>query len=238
MQAPKPSHLRLVVNRDSIPPSAHANNTTRLLRAVLDARLTPDLTVEQLYGGELSGADTPAVTQNFIEAFGALRAAGLDLKSETKDLPGGIVLTDPKAFKARFPELAAAVPAMLAHEGLQPFTAGLPRRSGVAVATVAEVPSDAALARQLILDYDLGSKTIREAISAADGSFDDPLGPVSVHVANALLLNKLGILLLKNGIELGLDKDSYATVWDPKPMKRRIPGLKKLDVDLVGFPLY
>lgn len=237
MQAPKPSHLRLVVNRDSTPPHAPVNSTNRLLRAVLDARLSPDVTVEQFYGGELPGADPTAIGETFVRAFSQLRAAGLDLKPDSDDLPGGIVLTDPEAFKARFPELAAAVPVMLAHEGVQPLTAGLPRRR-VAVTTLAEVPSDAALARQLILDYNLGSKTIREAIAAADGQFEEPMGAISVHIDNMLLLQKLGIQLLKNGIERGLDTDSYATLWDPKPMKRRIPALKKMKVELVGLSLY
>jgi len=56
-----------------------------------------------------------------------LRRAGLKALPRLGNKPVGIVLADAKIFVARFPELAEAVPLMLAYEGVQPYTHGLPR---------------------------------------------------------------------------------------------------------------
>ena len=69
---------------------------------------------------------------------------------------------------------------------------------------------------------------------------DEPLGNAWVLGDSMLLLNKLGILVLKNGRELDMEmvNDTYDTIVDGKPRVRRIPQLKKLDIDLKGLALY
>lgn len=95
-------------------------------------------------------------------------------------------------------------------------------------------------ARKLVLDYELAGKTVREWIRAPDLPTDEPLGNVRTLVDSMLLLNKLGILVLRNGRELDMDmvNDTYGTVVDSKPLVRRIPELKKLGIDLTGLALY
>ncbi|HDR9103615.1 TPA: hypothetical protein QDB04_000335 [Burkholderia vietnamiensis] len=100
------------------------------LRKVLRAKLTPTLTVEEachLYVFE-EGAVAPSVEQ-YLADNRELNAAGLEARLGLNDLPEGIVLTNPEKFKAKFPELADAVPVMLAYEGVQPYTDGLPRKT-------------------------------------------------------------------------------------------------------------
>lgn len=107
-------------------------NTTmrQLLMRVLKARLTPTLTVEQashLNSPDLAG-NLPSM-ETFLADLTLLRSAGLDAHIQFDDIPEGIVLIDPERFKARFPELALAIPAMLTHGGVQPYTEGLPRHA-------------------------------------------------------------------------------------------------------------
>jgi hypothetical protein len=61
---------------------------------------------------------------------------------------------------------------------------------------------------------------------------------VRTLIDSARLLNKLGILVLKNGHEFDMVNDTYGTVVDSKLLVRRIPQLKKLGVDLTGLALY
>lgn len=95
-------------------------------------------------------------------------------------------------------------------------------------------------ARRLVLGYYLAGKAVRDWIRAPDLPTDDPLGSVTVYTDNMLLLNKLGIFLLRNGRELDMDmvNDTYGTVVDSKLLVRRIPQLKKLGLDLNGLALY
>jgi hypothetical protein len=95
-------------------------------------------------------------------------------------------------------------------------------------------------ARKLVLDYQFAGKAVREWIRAPDLPNDEPMGSVRTFTTNMLALNKLGILLLKNGRELDMDivNDTYGTVVDSKLLVRRIPELKKLGIDLTGLALY
>lgn len=111
-----------------------------------------------------------------------------------------------------------------------------------AVAAVSAGPSgDAAMARKIVLEFNVAGSTIGQLIQAADAPAkpgDDELAAVRTFTANMLKLDKLGIMLLKNGHELGLASDSYATVVDGKLLARRIPQLKQLPVELNGLALY
>ncbi|KVP17307.1 hypothetical protein [Burkholderia ubonensis] len=113
---------------DSPAPGSYAA-VKQLLRRVLKAKLTPDLTVEEACHLRVYefGEHIPRM-EHLLEDVKELRRAGLDARIQLGDVPEGIVLTDPKVFTARFPELAAAVPVMLAHDGVQPYTDGMPRR--------------------------------------------------------------------------------------------------------------
>lgn len=100
-----------------------------LLKQVLKAQLTPTLTVEE--ASHLNSpylADSLPTMEKFLDDFNMLRGAGLDIRIQLGDLPEGVVLADPVRFKERFPELAPAVPVMLAYDGVQPYTDGIPRR--------------------------------------------------------------------------------------------------------------
>jgi hypothetical protein len=100
-----------------------------LLKRVLKAQLTPTLTVEQASHLNIPYLEDNLPTMDrFLADFNVLRSVGLDVRIQLGDLPEGVVLTDPELFTARFPELAVAVPVMLAHDGVQPYTEGIPRR--------------------------------------------------------------------------------------------------------------
>lgn len=104
----------------------------RVLNRVLKAQLTPALTVEEAC---YLSPDWPASSTRRVETLLAqlriLSSAGLEARLACDDLPEGIALVDVARFTARFPELASAVPVMLAHEGVQTYTEGLPRRRPV-----------------------------------------------------------------------------------------------------------
>jgi hypothetical protein len=124
----EPKHpFRLIQGGKSTPKGY--GSPRELLKRVLKAQLTPTLTVE-----EASHLNIPDLTNNlpsmeqFLADFNTLRSAGLDTRIQLDDLPEGIVITDPERFKSRFPDLAMAVPVMLAHDGVQPYTDGIPRR--------------------------------------------------------------------------------------------------------------
>jgi hypothetical protein len=100
----------------------------RQLKAVLDAKLAPDCTIEDachLYVPH-EGDPVPRL-ETFLDDVQAVRNVGLDMVCELGGRPCGIVMEDPQLFRARFPELAAAIPVMLVHGGVQPYTDGLPR---------------------------------------------------------------------------------------------------------------
>ncbi|MCG9124864.1 hypothetical protein LH460_09285 [Laribacter hongkongensis] len=95
---------------------------------MLKAKLTPELTVEEACHLRVYGPDEhiPRM-EHFVDDVRELRHAGLGTCGPLGEIPEGIVLIDPKTFIRRFPELADAVPVMLAHEGVQPYTDELPR---------------------------------------------------------------------------------------------------------------
>lgn len=108
---------------------ARYGSPRELLKLVLKAQLTPTLTVEE--ASHLNAPyleDSIPTMDKFLDDFNMLRGAGLDVRIQLGDLPEGIVISDPERFKQRFPELALAVPVMLAHDGVQPYTEGIPRR--------------------------------------------------------------------------------------------------------------
>jgi hypothetical protein len=124
--------LRLIKGGASAPANRMSGHdqVRLILRRVLKARLKPGLTVEEACHLRVFGREEPmACMEHLLEDVQELRRAGLEARIQLDDIPEGIVLTDPKAFTARFPDLAAAVPVMLAHDGVQPYTEGLPRRS-------------------------------------------------------------------------------------------------------------
>jgi hypothetical protein len=112
------------------PKSANSNygSVRQLLRRVLMANLTPDLTVEDACHLHVYADDEVPRMEQYLEDIQTLRSAGLDARVQFGDVPEGIVIADPDVFMDRFPELAAVVPVMLAHDGVQPYTDGLPRR--------------------------------------------------------------------------------------------------------------
>lgn len=124
----QPKHPFRVIQGGAQAPKVYGS-PRELLKRVLKAQLTPTLTVEE--ASHLNIPDLanglPSMEQ-FLDDFNMLRSAGLDIRIQLDDLPEGIVITDPDRFKEKFPELASAVPVMLAHEGVQPYTAGIPRR--------------------------------------------------------------------------------------------------------------
>jgi hypothetical protein len=112
------------------PKPAHSNygSVRRLLRRVLMANLTPELTVEDACHLQVYADDEVPRMEQYLEDIKTLRSAGLDARVQFGDVPEGIVISDPDVFIDRFPELASVVPVMLAHDGVQPYTDGLPRR--------------------------------------------------------------------------------------------------------------
>jgi hypothetical protein len=93
-------------------------------------------------------------------------------------------------------------------------------------------------ARQLVLEYELAGKTVREWMRTPDLLDHVDLASARAFVDSMLLLNKVGIMLLKNGHEHGIANDTYGTVVDAKLLARRIPRLKKLGLELTGLALY
>ena len=99
------------------------------------------------------------------------------------------------------------------------------------------------LARKLVLEHQIAGKTIRELIEASDVPADSSDQAARRASATAFtigcgVLCRLGIILASGGHDAGLMSDSYATVVDSKLLVRRIPKLKKLNIDLAGLALY
>ena len=123
----------------AVPSTPQYGSPRELLRRVLKAKLTPTLTVEEASHLNIPDLEDgfPSMEQ-FLADFNMLRSAGLDIRIQLDDLPEGIILTDPERFKARFPELAVAVPVLMAHEVVQPYTDGIPRRLQAATGRVVQ----------------------------------------------------------------------------------------------------
>jgi hypothetical protein len=112
------------------------DTVTQALRAVLEARISPTKSVEaacHLNLQMLEEHEYPSPTEFLADTRDMLNA-GLQKCGEF-ELPARIKISDVNLFLATFPHLANAVPVMLAHQGVQPYTRGEP-----ASATPMEVP--------------------------------------------------------------------------------------------------
>lgn len=124
--------LYLVSNRPSESKPEETQGTVReIFGRLLKAKLTPTLTVE-----DASHLDLPFITDedklpsvdDIFETIRLLERAGLGVRMWSEEIPEGIVLVDEDLFRAKFPELAAAIPLLKAYEGVQPYSGGVPRR--------------------------------------------------------------------------------------------------------------
>lgn len=106
------------------------------LLAILKAKLTPELTVEDAcHLRDLDDDEEPPEEGLLFEHLRLLQLAGLDVSCElfsvdnplARPLPPAIVLSDEQAFTSTFPELAHLVPRLVEARGVQPYTRGLPR---------------------------------------------------------------------------------------------------------------
>lgn len=116
-----------------VAPAPMSQTGTPLL-AVLRAKLTPELTVEDACHLRGLGEDDDIPTfEQFREDTRLLRESGLDGSPVLIDMstgttiPEAIVLQDEKVFAATFPELAHLIPLMNEVGGVVPHTRGLPR---------------------------------------------------------------------------------------------------------------
>lgn len=110
-----------------------------------------------------------------------------------------------------------------------------------AVAATSSAQED--YARKLVLGYQIAGKTVRELIEASDVPADSSdraarLASMTAFTTGCIALTRIGIILASGGHDAGLTLDSYATVVDSKLLARRIPELKKLNIDLAGLALY
>lgn len=113
-------------------PSPVSLSGTPLL-AVLQAKLTPNLTVEQVCHVPIDEERLSPRAEFFLDDMRLLREAGLgtayfdDARLPGTTIPEGIVLVNERAFAATFPELAHLIPLLKEGEGVVPHTRGLPR---------------------------------------------------------------------------------------------------------------
>ncbi len=120
------------IDTESSPPAPMSQSGTPLL-AVLQAKLTPDLTVEQVCHIPIAEELLSPRAEFFLEDMRLLREAGLgtayfdEARLPGTTIPEGIVLVDERAFAATFPELAHLIPLLKEVEGVVPYTRGLPR---------------------------------------------------------------------------------------------------------------
>lgn len=95
-----------------------------------------------------------------------------------------------------------------------------------------------AIARKIILEHVVAGKSVKQWIQEPDLPTDELLGSSKALAKSMIALDKLGIGVLKNGEEHGLSNDTYGTVFDSALLCRRIPDLKKLDIDVTALALY
>lgn len=98
------------------------------LHAVLHAELAPGLTVEDASHARVRHLPEPErPPESKISADRLLLArAGLDFV-RGYGVPDVIALKSARLFRLRFPDLAHAIPVLIASQGVQPYTDGLPR---------------------------------------------------------------------------------------------------------------
>lgn len=126
-----PGHPR--IDTKPVRPTPTSLSGTPLL-AVLQAKLTPDLTVEDASHLRTYYEDEEHLIPGWEQIWNdwsLLRAAGLDIvraqydDSSNVTAPAAIVLRDERAFARTFPELAHLSPQLV--YGVIPYTRGLPR---------------------------------------------------------------------------------------------------------------
>ncbi len=121
------------INIGTTAPAPISLSGTPLL-AVLQAKLTPGLTVEEVCHIPIDEELLSPRAEFFLDDMRLLREAGLgtayfdDKRVPGTTLPEGIVLVNENAFAATFPELAHLIPLLKEAEGVVPYTRGLPRR--------------------------------------------------------------------------------------------------------------
>ena len=114
--------------KKSSPSQKSASPEKAALHAVLHAVLAPGLTVEDASHARvrhLPESDRPPAAQISADRL-LLARAGLDYV-RGYDVPDAIVLKSARLFKQAFPDLAYAVPILVASQGVQPYTDGLPK---------------------------------------------------------------------------------------------------------------
>ncbi len=99
-----------------------------LLHAVLHAELAPGLTVEDACHARVRHVPEPdRPPESKISADRLLLArAGLDFV-RGYGVPDAIALKSARLFRLAFPDLAHAIPVLIASQGIQPYTDGLPK---------------------------------------------------------------------------------------------------------------
>ncbi len=105
-------------------------------------------------------------------------------------------------------------------------------KSAVAQAAAVSPAEQAAVARAMVMAHTIGPDSVQALIDRANR------GGVREFAQSALALHKVGIALASGGESIGGAVDAYATVVDSKSLKKAIPALKKLALELDGFALF
>jgi hypothetical protein len=112
----------------------------------------------------------------------------------------------------------------------------------VAAAGVSSPKGKEDLARKLVMDHTIGGKSVRELMASAELAVTTGDGgstsPVDTYFTALRALDGMGIMLSSGGTSLGLTTMTFATVIEPKKLKRSLPELKKLDVELLGMAVF
>lgn len=218
-----------------------------ILRAVLEAKITPRQTVE-------------VVCRKMVEAgtFGGhkyrdlLACAGLYLTIE--DDAAKLHLMSAYAFKVAFPGLQHAVPMLEECEGILVSSACKPvdstcvtvvkpsRQRGTSKAKALPMsapplsPTDIPSLRKFVMSRPLAGTTVRELLKRASGGKDNSGERLAAFTTTMLALGRYGIMLRYD--QLDLTVDHYAEVVDAKLLARRVPELKNVASSLGGLLLY
>lgn len=88
--------------------------------------------------------------------------------------------------------------------------------------------------RKLVLSYETGSGTVDLLIKNASDSNKG----LNAFASAGLVLVRMGIVLASGGASMGMGQDAYATVVDGRALRKRIPELKKIDIELEGLGIY
>jgi hypothetical protein len=112
----------------------------------------------------------------------------------------------------------------------------------VAAAGVTSPKEQEDLARKLVMDHLIDGKSVRELMASAELAVTTGEGgltaPVETYFTARRALDSLGITLSTGGASMGLATMTFATVIEPKKLKRTLPELKKLQLELLGLAIY